>query len=275
VSVNVAARQGGRPLVVLVAVDGLAPGLWDATEAALRNGNDVQRLDLPAVTAVDQGLEDLERALVGVPPCHLVAHSAAAPVAWRWAAAHTDLVLSLSLAGAFARLDGALLARLSSWEAALAADGPELGRTVAAPWLWGREAFEEGGPANGWVGGGPGEDEQRAFLQLAKAVGDQRKWLRALPCPVLVAVGSDDALAPMRYSHEIVEWVRHGVLVTVTLGGHLAPLEKPGEWTRVLSGFIARHAEFVSGPQEWEDLEEDDSAPFQLMEGSDLDEEGA
>ena len=93
------------------------------------------------------------------------------------------------------------------------------------------------------------------------SLSDQRKWLRAVNCPVLVAVGSDDLLTPLRYSHEIVEWVKQGlgVLVTITGGGHNAPLEKPDEFNRILIGFLERYASFSSSPWALDDEDDGDS----------------
>ncbi|MFN3266792.1 MAG: alpha/beta fold hydrolase, partial [Deinococcales bacterium] len=94
-------------------------------------------------------------------------------------------------------------------------------------------------------------------IEYILSFGDQRKWLRAIESPVLVAVGSEDVLTPMRYSHEIVEWVKPGlgVLVTITGAGHNAPLEKPEEFNRILLGFLERAKDFTKPL--WDNLEDE------------------
>lgn len=132
---------------------------------------------------------------------------------------------------------------------------------MAVPWLFGSDFLTH--------------QQARLELALAKAeatppellqksieyvlsFGDQRKWLRAILSPVLVAVGSEDLLTPMRYSHEIVEWVKPGlgVLVTITGAGHNAPLEKPDEFNRILLGFLERAKDFTKPL--WDELEDEE-----------------
>jgi pimeloyl-ACP methyl ester carboxylesterase len=204
---------------------------------------------------------------------HLVGHSGGGVLAYTFAGRHPERALSLCLADSLGRLDAPLETKVRSVLAALEAGGPALAHTVAAPWLWGGatlteqaaklEAIEKRAAAM------PPEP-LRAALEYVLSFGDQRKWLRAVNCPVLVTVGSDDLLTPLRYSHEIVEWVKQGlgVLVTITGGGHNAPLEKPEEFNRVLSGFLGRYQSFTSSP--WADDEDDTDSGAEYHDLDDL-----
>ncbi|HEX2864655.1 MAG TPA: alpha/beta hydrolase, partial [Deinococcales bacterium] len=93
---------------------------------------------------------------------------------------------------------------------------------------------------------------------LLASLGDRRKAFRALDVPVLAMVGSDDTLAPLAYTHEIVEWARTALLVQVSHAGHLAPLENPREVAQVLAGFTARFRDLGGTNAEWFDALEDD-----------------
>lgn len=246
---------------------------WDATASAL-SAYRVLRYD--RVSQPDATLEDHARELLGlldalgIERAHLVGHSGGGVVAVRAIGMKPERALSLTLVDSLGRMDAALATKIKSVLAALETGGPTLAFTVAAPWLWGSRTLEERGD---WLAtlaqraGSADPATLRASLEFVLNFGDQRKWLRAVNCPTLVVVGTDDVLTPMRYSHEIVEWIKpgYGVLITITGGGHNAPLEKPEEWTRILGGFLGRYQEFVAGPADWD---EDDGA--ELHDYSDL-----
>lgn len=81
-----------------------------------------------------------------------------------------------------------------------------------------------------------------------------KKSLRAYQGPTFAMVGQDDLLTPLRYSHEIVEWARFGMLVTVDHAGHLSTIEQPAAVAKMLHGFIKRREEFMTPL--WGDEEE-------------------
>lgn len=208
-------------------------------------------------------LDHLELATV-----HLIGHSASGVLSYSFAGQHPTRVLSLCLVGSFTRLDAPLALKLRSINAGLEAGGVELASTVAAPWLWGSAYLYSNTPELLDLSSEALHNALAGMLSL----GDQRKWLRAVGCPVLVAVGSDDLLTPLRYSHEIVEWVKQGlgVLVTITGGGHNAPLEKPDEFNRILTGFLERYAGFTSSPWALDDDEDDGDSGADYMDFNDL-----
>lgn len=82
----------------------------------------------------------------------------------------------------------------------------------------------------------------RAYLQFVLAAGadqlvrqnraviarpDQRPYLPAVKCPVLVMVGDTDRLAPPERSQEIAALVPHAELVIVPRCGHMLTMERP------------------------------------------------
>jgi 3-oxoadipate enol-lactonase len=142
---------------------------------------------------------------------------------------------------------------------------------VAAPWLFGADFLTHQTArleqALAKAEATPPEVLQHN-IEYVLSFGDQRKWLRAIESPVLVAVGSEDVLTPMRYSHEMVEWVKPGlgVLVTITGAGHNAPIEKPDEFNRIVLGFLERAGSFTKPL--WDELEDEDlGGEFQDYDG--------
>ncbi len=234
---------------------------WDATFEVLSAQFQVLRYDRSPIGTLETQLEELlvfieQRQLEKI---HLVGHSGGGVLALVFAGMHPEKILSLTLVDSLARLDIPLETKIRSVLAALEVGGSKLAYTVAVPWLFGADFLIQ--------------SKERLAAALARAesiplevlkanllyvlnFGDRRKMLRAIESPVLVLVGTDDVLTPMRYSHEIVEWVKPGlgVLVTITGAGHNAPLEKPNEFNRVLLGFLSRVGDFTKPL--WDDLED-------------------
>jgi 3-oxoadipate enol-lactonase len=197
---------------------------------------------------------------------HVVGHSGGGILAYRLAAKFPTRTLSLTLADSLGKLDAVLEIKIRSVLEALKSGGSALAFMVAMPWLWGAHYLEYSRDHLDHLktlASSRDPIPTRIALESILQFGDQRKYLRAVECPVLVMVGSDDNLTPMRYSHEIVEWVKPGlgVLVTITGGGHNAPLECPDEFNRVLSGFLTRYQDFKAGSG-FEDELEDDGAEY-------------
>jgi 3-oxoadipate enol-lactonase len=197
---------------------------------------------------------------------HVVGHSGGGILAYRLAAKFPTRILSLTLADSLGKLDAVLEIKIRSVLEALNVGGSALAFMVAMPWLWGAHYLEYSRDHLDHLktlAASRDAAPTRIALESILQFGDQRKYLRAIECPVLVMVGSDDNLTPMRYSHEIVEWVKPGlgVLVTVSGGGHNAPLECPDEFNRVLLGFLTRYQDFKAG-NGFDDEPGDDGAEY-------------
>jgi 3-oxoadipate enol-lactonase len=79
------------------------------------------------------------------------------------------------------------------------------------------------------------------FLRQLDALGrhDARASLRGLACPVLVIVGEDDGVAPLRYSRQLQELIPQAQLVVLRGVGHAPPLEDPSQFNAALAEFLA------------------------------------
>ncbi len=237
---------------------------WNAIAEVLSSKFLVLRYDRPPFGTLESHRQELSAYLAEhqLEKIHLVGHSGGGVLALVFAGMHPERILSLTLIDSLARLDKPLETKIRSILAALEVGGSGLAYTVAAPWLFGADflshAQERLAAATLKAQSLP-PAVLKASIEYVLNFSDQRKWLRAIESPVLVAVGTDDALTPMRYSHEIVEWVKPGlgVLVTITGAGHNAPLEKPAELSRIMLGFLERASDFTKPL--WDDLDEDDT----------------
>ncbi len=258
----------GEEVVVLLHGELNDSSSWQKTLEALGSRYRVLRYDRVPGASLQTHREQLEGLLEAhdLDRVHLVGHSGGGVLAYVLAGHHPERIASLTLVDSLGKLDVAFETKVRSVLAALDAGGAGLAYQVATPWLFGADflthAQDRLQAAQARAAQMP-VDALRGALEYVLSFGDQRKWLRAIECPVLVLVGSDDVLTPMRYSHEIVEWVKPGlgVLVTITGAGHNAPLEKPDEFHRILLGFLERSKDFTKPL--WNDDDDDDLAEYQ------------
>jgi len=173
---------------------------------------------------------------------------------------------SLVLFSPFFRADAALVARVKALSVAHRLGGADAFAEAAAPWFFGSLLLDRGQAQIAAWAEGLGERDLAAWLAAVGGLGDRRRDLRKLTAPVLVAVGTEDVFTPMRYGHEVTEWVpeQRGMLVTVEGAGHFAPWENLAEASRLAHGFVERYREFLEGPAEWQDEEEASPVPLRF-----------
>lgn len=171
---------------------------------------------------------------------------------------------SLTWFSPYARVDAALQARVQALDWALNAGGVEGFVRVARPLFFGGLMLDRGGELIEAWGRGLGAAGLRAWAAGLQHLGDERKWLRTLKeIPVMSVVGAEDVFAPLRYAHEVTEWVPElkGILVTLDGAGHFSFWENPREAVSVAQGFIQRYREFLEGPAEWQAEDEEEAPP--------------
>src|ERR1700682_30210 len=86
------------------------------------------------------------------------------------------------------------------------------------------------------------ETGAEAFVRQNRAVigrADSRPMLGAIACPTLMIVGEHDQLTPPTHAEEIVKGIKGAKLVTLARSGHMSPMEKPEEVTKLLVDFFA------------------------------------
>ena len=69
-------------------------------------------------------------------------------------------------------------------------------------------------------------------------LADQRERAMAVRCPTLILCGSEDRITPPALSDELKDLIPHAALVEIASAGHLANLEQPAIFNRVLDGFL-------------------------------------
>jgi pimeloyl-ACP methyl ester carboxylesterase len=86
------------------------------------------------------------------------------------------------------------------------------------------------------------ETGAEAFIRQQRAIigrADSRPLLGAIKCPMLMVVGEHDQLTPPAHAEEIAKGIPGARLVTLAGSGHMSPMEKPEEVTKLLVDFFA------------------------------------
>jgi pimeloyl-ACP methyl ester carboxylesterase len=81
-----------------------------------------------------------------------------------------------------------------------------------------------------------------AFIRQQRAIigrADSRPSLGAINCPTLMVVGASDQLTPPAHAEEIAQGIPGAKLVKLAGCGHMSPMEKPDEVTKLLVDFFA------------------------------------
>src|SRR5690606_4461039 len=124
---------------------------------------------------------------------------------------HRKSIASLTLLDTFARVDARLQATVRSWLAALASGGAAARFDTATPWVWGPDFLAANAEALAEARDLAAEHPQAAvrslldgLLAAAGAEPDLTEALSGLDLPLLVAVGEDDVLTPVRSHREVL-----------------------------------------------------------------------
>jgi pimeloyl-ACP methyl ester carboxylesterase len=86
------------------------------------------------------------------------------------------------------------------------------------------------------------ETGTEAFIRQQRAIigrADSRPTLATIKCPTLMIVGASDQLTPPAHAEEIAQGIAGAKLVKLAGCGHMSPMEKPEEVTKLLIDFFA------------------------------------
>lgn len=173
---------------------------------------------------------------------HLVGLSNGGAAVLQFAVDNPERANSLVLVDAYARVDAILKAKLQSWVAAMEAGGSPLRFDVATPYVWGGSFLERNLETLSTF------REKGRNLPITPAknliqgamVHDCLDRLGEIKAPVLLVVGEEDILTPVKYSRAIQDRVAGAELAIIKDAGHASCLEKAAEFNQIVLDFLAR-----------------------------------
>ncbi len=236
------------PTVVFVHGAGGAQEQWRFQLRHLGSRWNVLAVDLPGHGASQgqgcrtiEGYRDFIRDLLdnlGMTDTVLVGHSMGGGIAQSFALAHPGRLAGVVLVGTGARLrvhpDVLASIRGGDMEAA--------GRLISR-WAYSQSAL----PATLAQGAEAFARNRASILEgdfLACDAFDAMGKISAIRIPTLVVCGEDDRLTPVKYARYLQREIQGSTLATIQEAGHMVMLEKPVEFTRILSAFLEGHLGF-------------------------------
>jgi pimeloyl-ACP methyl ester carboxylesterase len=176
-------------------------------------------------------------------PAHLVAHSMGTLVAQHVAVEAPDRVRSLSLFGPIVRPGEAARQRLRERAAAARHQGMvAVANAVAAAGL--SSFTRSASPVTlAFVRESHMRQDPEGFAQSCEALADAKEAdLRLIRCPVVIATGDEDAIAPPSVAHGLADRLKGARVKIFDRCGHWTPLERPKECGKLAAEFVGAQA---------------------------------
>lgn len=174
---------------------------------------------------------------------HIIGLSFGAFVAMNFAALHPENTGALAVSDTTSEAYPLIYHILSGWTDAQNCGGLELRFEVSLPWLYSegfiqknrrkikifKEAFKRL----------DGRSMEKLTVEnLQNTVTDKLPLILA---PTLLLVGEQDILTPLRYTLKLKEKISQSEISVIEECGHVAPIEKPEQFNRIVLDFLQRH----------------------------------
>ncbi|NMM90743.1 hypothetical protein B2J88_41540 [Rhodococcus sp. SRB_17] len=237
-----------RPTVVLLHSLGTDHTLWRHQVPALTPEYNVLTPDSrghgrnpwPGSTTIEDWTADLRRVVEDHGPVHLVGLSMGGLQAIAFSANHPELVRSVVIANAFARLPVDVAdARIQDSTTSITRDGMT---DFAKRYLDQTLTRQLDGSDYAALFDSISSVHPDAYLDSAKATfrADVIPHLESITCPALVLVGEHDAKIPAERTAEIFEGLTDAALEVIPDAGHLSCIENPSHFNDQVVSFLNR-----------------------------------
>lgn len=163
-------------------------------------------------------------------------------------ARHRKTIGSLTLLDTFIKVDARMRAGVRSWLGALEYGGPAARFDAATPWVWGPDFLEGNVKALADARALAADHPQEAVRSLLEGLmasaaiePDLKPTLSSLNLPLLVALGEDDVLTPVRSHREVLTAFGRNPddLHLIPSAGHAAPIENAAACAALINPFLS------------------------------------
>ena len=241
-------EAGTGPAVVLIHSMGADRTMWRDQIAALAGRYRCIAFDCRghggssynARFSVAGAAGDLKAGLdaLGVARCHLVGLAMGVPIALSFAARWPGAVRSAVLADGFVDMREVGGARIPEWSAAIRATTMD---AFARRYVDSRLTPSASPEARDRLAAAIAKVPPEAYIDVMTAIFDRIAFTgeaESLRAPALVIWGEDDEVTPLPHSQQIAETVPGARLETIPGAGHIANLDRPEAFNRLLAEFL-------------------------------------
>ncbi len=177
--------------------------------------------------------------LLGIKQANLVGLSNGGAALLHLAIERPDLVKKLVIADGYSHVDAILEAKLEAWLAA-ARISSELRFLVATPLVWSNRFLEENRGLFNYFKERAARFPREAAVNLIAGAKEQdvSDRLGEIRAPVLIIVGEEDILTPVKHARFMHERIPNSQLYIIPEAGHAAPIEQPEPFNRAVREFL-------------------------------------
>ncbi len=247
--------QGSGAPLLLIAGYGCDHTIWSKVASTLTghfrvivfDNRGLGRSSGEAATSIQEMAEDAAGLLDALRPgpVHVAGHSMGGMIAQELVLAHPDKVRSLILLSSSARLDARGRAIIESWGDLPRLLAAETLTRLVLPWIYTNAYYARPGAIDQVVHeilANPSPPTPQCLYAQSRGISrcDTHDRLGAIGCPTMVTIGSEDILAPVRFSQELAQGIRGAELVVREKTGHGMLIETPGAVASVMLQFLAQ-----------------------------------
>ena len=241
-------EEGSGPAVLLIHSMGADSTMWRGQLAALSDRYRCIAFDCRGHGAssynarftVAGAAADLKAGLdaLGVAACHLVGLAMGVPIALSFAARWPEAVRSVALADGFVDMREVGGARIPEWaETIRSTPMAEFGRRYVES----RLTASASDAARDDLAAAIAKVPPEAYIDVMKAIFDRIAFTEeaaSIRAPALVIWGEEDEVTPLPHSQQIADAIPGARLETVPGAGHIANLDQPAAFNRLLADFL-------------------------------------
>ena len=242
---------GAGPTVMLIHSMGADAHMWDRQIAALSDRYHCIAFDCrghggsscTTRFTVADAAADLKAGLdgLGVESCHVVGLAMGVPIALSFAARWPDAARSIVLADGFVDMRAAGGARIPEWSQTVRATPMT---AFGARYAGMRLRSSASDTARRALAEAISRVSPEVYIDVMKAIFEIEftAELARIRAPALVIWGEEDDVTPLAHSRQIADGLPGARLETIPDAGHIANLDQPEAFNRLLAGFLGAQA---------------------------------
>lgn len=171
---------------------------------------------------------------------HLVGHSFGGFIALNYAISYPDDIITVTVSNSTSEASPLIEKILMSWVEAQKCGGLDLRFDISLPWLYSEEFIKNNPKKIRLFKSAFKKNDLDAVknITMESLQNNATGRLNEINAPTLIIVGEDDILTPLKHSINIKRLIKNSRLCIIKECGHVPPVEKPQEFSRLILDFL-------------------------------------